>query len=359
MLFLPSLLLFYLYDHTALGRKETIGYLILLAHLLLLEKQDRRCPPTSDDALLKVYYTRFATIVVAVPLTMHIFIHEASFLLFVPAHALITWSTVSRYSSLSRSQKVAYVLGLYLPVVIAFLVVVVFGRPSFEAAHAICSKWEAMGAVRKGACDAGSRGEMWTLVGAFTALPWSLTQAASLTRSLGREAILAWLFIFSVLGFLTVRFCAVTSKSIISSIKRTTEKTSTDQAWIMGFKYFFVPVAFSIPVYILAWDFGRWFAVACINYAIICLSKEVNFIELSLANASRGRIIAVLEKVNRRSWALMESTWARGYMASLVVLLSVIFYLRLPTCCIRSAFLAEPIRSLVLKLLNNASLLGG
>jgi hypothetical protein len=125
---------------------------------------------------------------------------------------------------------------------------------------------------------------------------------------------------------------------------------------MMGLKYFFLPILFSSPLYILGWDFGRWFAVACINYSMISLSKEVNYMQLSLEKSCRTRTVTSVEKLLLRRSHSTKSLVHLAYIPSLIALLFVLFYIRLPACCIRLAFLAEPLRSFVRDILIAAGL---
>jgi hypothetical protein len=346
MLFLPSLLLFYIYDHGALGRKETIGYLILLLHLLLLEKHHRQYT-NKNEASLQSYYLRASAILTILLLPIHVFIHEASFLLFVPVHILITWSMLSLYSSRELRKKLTYAVLLYLPVIISFTLVCLFGRPSFEVAHGICEKWEVVHALPGGSCQVSSDNHMWTLAGALTALPWTLSQAHSLVQSLRVHEILAWVFVFSILGLLTLFFCGITAQIIIPVRTPDSDTGLKYHPSFMSLKYFFLPLFLSLPVYILAPDFGRWFAVSCVNYSMISLSKEINYMEYTLAKAYHGRTLTLVDKCKLWRIPCHKSRIRIGYIPGLLILLFVIFYIRLPHCCIRSAFLAEPLRSLV------------
>jgi hypothetical protein len=119
----------------------------------------------------------------------------------------------------------------------------------------------------------------------------------------------------------------------------------------MAVKYFFLPMLSSLPLYAMAGDSGRWFAVGCINYSMISLCKEINYVEFGIAKAYKSRLVTLIEKC--RSWnkPLANQYEAWGFVSALLILLFVMFYIRLPHCCIRSAFLAEPLRSLVRNIL--------
>jgi len=143
LLFLPSLLPFYLYDHGAFGRKETIGFLILFWHLYLLEAPGNREP---------IRYVRKIIPVSLIALPIHILIHEASFLLFVPVHLLISHAIIRRDRSVGPYGKILTLLLLYLPVCLSFLAILLFVRPSYEATLAICKNWELLGELGPGTC---------------------------------------------------------------------------------------------------------------------------------------------------------------------------------------------------------------
>jgi hypothetical protein len=41
------------------------------------------------------------------------------------------------------------------------------------------------------------------------------------------------------------------------------------------FKYFLIPFLLSLPVYFTAYDYGRWFTVACINFSMLAVSVNL------------------------------------------------------------------------------------
>lgn len=199
-LFLPSLLPFYLYDHEAFGRKEILGFLILLWHLRALElgKNARAIGLPSAS-----HYLRRILPVVFLLLPVHVLMHEAAFLLFVPFHVLITDSILRLDASIGRRRRVSYLVLLYVPVLSVFFALYFFGRTDMEAALTICTKWELLGALEPGACNLPGSDVMWDLPGSLTTLPWTILQAASLTLALPAGTVLAWIIVCAVLGFFT------------------------------------------------------------------------------------------------------------------------------------------------------------
>ena len=221
-----------------------------------------------------------------------------------------------------RKQKIFKLTLIYLPVIFAFSIVFIFGRPNSDVAYAIYKKWEfsnAFDGVRLGN----------SLPGALVGLPWSFLQAARLTFSLPVKDILNWLFIFILLGFSTVYFTNFSNTEFAKYRSK-----------IMTCKYFLIPLLISFPVYILGWDFGRWFAVSCINFIMIRLSKDINFIEAKINNKGKKEI------------CISKNTQNFEYV-KLFLLLSIIFFIKMPHCCInRSHIFAESIKILVMGVAN-------
>ncbi len=115
LLFLPSLFLFYLHDHDAIARKEILGYLTVLLHLLIVEKSF----PLGDGSSLPDgnmrRYVGWMMPVAVLLLPAIILVHEGNFLLFVPLHGLITL-TVLRMQAPRDWTRAAWGTGLlYLP----------------------------------------------------------------------------------------------------------------------------------------------------------------------------------------------------------------------------------------------------
>ncbi len=183
LLFLPSLFFFYLHDHDAIARKEILGYVTVLLHLLVVEKSF----PLGDGSALPVgnlrRYVGWLVPIAVILLPAIILVHEGNFLMFVPLHWMITL-TVLRMKARHDFTRAALWTGLlYLPAALAFGAVYLAGTPSYQTLLGICEKWAAAGALREGSCTlppdklSGS-----TLPGSFIPLQWSLARAAYITR---------------------------------------------------------------------------------------------------------------------------------------------------------------------------------
>lgn len=342
ILFLPCLLPFYLYDQGAFGRKETVGFLILLWHLYILESQVKysgKGPPTNN-------YIRKLLVITVILLPAYLFIHESAFFLFVPVHIIITYSILRLDPSLSFTKRIAYLIFIYSPILLAFSAVLFFGRPSLEVALGICKRWEFAKALEAGSCRIRGKDIMWALPSSFTALPWSFSQAASLVLSFSVKTTLAWITVLFILGFSTIKIGIMTGYAITSDFTGNLEATLARQHQnIMSYKYFLLPLLLSAPLYIIGWDIGRWFTVTCISYVMIMLSIEINYAEFKFGTGTAAKDkLPIQFHIGGEKVLLYYAKW--------VFLLSIVFFIRLPHCCIEYNVFSEPLQSLIKKIVS-------
>jgi len=147
-----------------------------------------------------------------------------------------------------------------------------------------------------------------------------------------------------IFGFYTLYLGSmVTDASWRGSATRSFDLTAlaTPFSRRLNLKYFFVPLSMSAPIYIVGLDFGRWFAITCINYMLIMLSREVVSTELEYSRFSRGN-------TEPRSGVVSSSVPTLGFYGNLVVLLSILLFLRLPHFCLWSCLVLEqPLATIV------------
>jgi len=285
LLFLPSLFIFYLHDHNTIARKEILGYVTVLLHLLVVEKS---FPLGDGSALAKGNlrrYVKWLSPIALILLPVTILVHEGNFLMFVPLHGMITL-TILRMESPSNLRRAALWTGsLYLPAALAFGAVFLTGTPSYQTLLGICEKWAAAGALREESCVlppdklSGS-----TLPGSFIPMEWSLGRAAYITRTIIFMNWGAWILILPTLGislWYTVR------QAVYASLRSRHPQSFSPQpaaryAGLFFRKYFLIPLLFSLPVYLTAYDYGRWFTVTCINFAMLAVSVNLPYREFAL-----------------------------------------------------------------------------
>lgn len=278
LLFLPSLFFFYLHDHNAIARKEILGYVTLLLHLFVIEKTfPLGSGSTADNGNLNRYLWWLTPIAVII-LPAITLIHEGNFLLFVPVHAMITL-TILRTKIQSSFKRAAIWTGLfYLPAALVFGAVYLSGTPGYPVLLGICQKWLAAGAIREGSCVlppdklSGS-----TLPGSFIPMQWPLLKAAGITLMIILTNLGAWLLILPILG---VSLWYTVWQAVYSILLYRFSKSFSPQSALRYTKEFFmrffvIPFAFSLPIYFTAYDYGRWFTVICVNFAMLAVSANL------------------------------------------------------------------------------------
>jgi hypothetical protein len=294
LLFLPSLFFFYIHDHDALARKEMLGYLTLLLHLLIIEKT---FPLGSGSTLAEGSLRRYLLWlmpVVVILLPAIILVHEGNFLLFVPLHAMITLAVLRMHSlsSLRNFLRAALWTGLlYLPAIIAFGAVYLTGTPGYDTLLGLCNKWLAAGALQDSSCVlppnqlSGS-----TLPGSFNPMGWSLAQAAHYTWEIVSMHWATWLLILPVLGICLWYLVRQALYSILRSRSPQSFSPHAARRYAGGFfgKYFLIPLLFSLPVYFTAYDYGRWFTLSCINFVMLAVSVNLPCLEFALWKPDAG-----------------------------------------------------------------------
>jgi len=285
LLFLPALFFFYIHDHDATARKEVLGYVTLLLHLLIIEKAfPLGGGSTSTDGSLRRYLMWLVPVTVIL-LPAIILVHEGNFLLFVPLHGMITL-TILRLKTQRNFWRAALWTGLlYLPAIIAFGAAYLSGTPSYNTLFSICNKWAAAGALKESTCVlppnqlSGS-----TLPGSFNPMQWTLAQATHYTQEIIFMHWSTWILILPVLGICVWYLVRQAVYSILRS--RSPQSFSPQPArrysGLFFRKYFLIPLLFSLPVYLTAYDYGRWLTVTCINFCMLAVSLNLPCLEFAL-----------------------------------------------------------------------------
>jgi hypothetical protein len=213
-----------------------------------------------------------------------ILIHEGNFLMFVPLHGMITL-TVLRMTAPRNFTPAAVRTGLlYLPAALAFGAVYLTGTPNHETLLGICQKWIAVGAIREGSCIlppnqlTGS-----TLPGAFIPMEWSLAIAADVTRMIISMNWAAWILLLPTLG---ISLWYLVRQAVYSILRSRSANFSPQSALrysgVFFCKYFLSPLLLSLPVYFTAYDYGRWFTVTGVNFALVAVSVNLPCREFAL-----------------------------------------------------------------------------
>jgi hypothetical protein len=285
LLFLPSLFVFYLHDHNAIARKEILGYVTVLLHLIIIEKSF----PLGDGSALPEgnlrRYVQWLIPVAVILLPAIILIHEGNFLMFVPLYGMITLTVLQMKSPRDFTRAALWTGLLYLPAAIAVGAVYLAGTPSHQRLLGICQKWIAVGAIREGSCIlTPERLSGSTLPGSFIPMEWSLAIAADITRIIISMNWRAWILILPMLG---VSLWYLVRQAVYSILRSRSPQPFSPQSarrylGVFFCKYFLIPFLFSLPVYFTAYDYGRWFTVTCINFSILAVSVNLPCWEFAL-----------------------------------------------------------------------------
>jgi hypothetical protein len=291
LLFLPSLFFFYLHDHDAIARKEILGYVSVLLHLLIVARSfphgDGSARP---EGSLRRYVGGLLPLALVL-LPVIILVHEGNFLLFVPLHGLITLTLLQKQARAGFWRAALWTALLYLPAALTLGAVYLSGTPSYQVLLGICEKWAAAGAIREGTCIlppnklSGS-----TLPGAFIPMEWSLGKAAYITRMIISMNWAAWLLVLPVLG---ASAWYLGRQAVYASLRSHSPQTFSPEAarkstGLFFRKYFLLPLLFSLPVYLSAYDYGRWFTVACTNFILLAVSVHLPGFEFAARKDSAG-----------------------------------------------------------------------
>jgi len=289
LLFLPSLFIFYIHDHNAIARKEILGYVTVLLHLLVVEKSF----PLGDDSTLPDgnlrRYVQWLMPVAVILLPAIILVHEGNFLMFVPLHGMITLTILRMKIPRDFTRATLWTGLLYLPAALTFGAVYLTGTPSYETLLGICKKWLAAGALREGSCIlppdklSGS-----TLPGSFIPMQWALARAAYITRVVISMNWEAWILILPTLGISLWYLVRQAMYSILRSRSRQffSPQSALRYSGFFFCEYFLIPLLLSLPVYFTAYDYGRWFTVTCINFSLLAVSVNLPCREFALRKKS-------------------------------------------------------------------------
>ncbi len=285
LLFLPSLFFFYLHDHNAIARKEILGYGTVLLHLLVVEKA---FPLPGGGALVGGNLRRYMGWLIPIAVILLpaiILVHEGNFLLFVPLHAMITLTILRMRSPRGLIRSALWAGLMYLPAALAFGAVYLSGTPEHTTLLGVCEKWAAAGALRESSCVLPpERLSGSTLPGSFIPMEWPLARAVEITRMVIGMNWSAWLLILPTLGISIWYLVRQAVYAILrsGSPRSFYRRTGRIYAGVFFRKFFLIPLLFSLPVYFTAYDYGRWFTVACINFAMLAVSLNLPLREFAM-----------------------------------------------------------------------------
>lgn len=288
-LFLPSLLLFSIYNPTVIGRKEFLFFLLLIFHLDWLEKKflkpyreesiksGERASHTNNQVWLDNYQkTLFIWFnLLAIPCALS---HEAILFLSLPINLIITFIAIR--SVVPTKRAISRTLFIYSPTIFLTLLGY-FWKGNESTAREICRAWETFQVL-------DCHGQ---LPGALEYLSWPLSLGLKasweiLTRNYSLVA-LQWIGLCG-LHFLLI----LDASSTILERERVNSRgldtlenlSSLDLLTSFSFRYAFLPLLFSLPLYAITLDWGRWFFCVMIGYVFCSLNSHLVWFEVVTIN---------------------------------------------------------------------------
>ena len=222
---------------------------------------------------------------------------------------------------------------IYVPAFLAFGVVFLLGRPTYNVVKEICQNWETVGGIESNLCLSGKN-----LPGAFGTLHWNVYHAVSFTWAHFGDSAATLFLVLLILGLLTFYYLSKITQSRLKIFMNNNNCAVMvgDFLWYpmqIGAKFYLLPALVALPLYGMGIDYGRWFAVTSINYAIIVLFRGLSFLEFENSEnhhnplryyLANSRVIKHMDsKPGSKLWLFTE--W--------LLLFFVIISVRLPHCC--------------------------
>ncbi len=267
ILFLPSLILFPLYDISALFRREIVFPFFLLLHAGLLEEAAGPRPAVLQDQ--RKGYVKRGFLLFGVLGTFLVLYHEASLFTVFPVNIVISILYLRRVSS-SRYDVLRFLPVIYAAPLLAAAAVILF-HGTQEAALLICRSWEPyfLGQFPDYPCG--------NLPGAFSGLSLSL-RATFFKHTLPllktAKTMLLWACVMGPLFLINL--------GIVSGILRSFVRKTYGPVRLLAGAFFrplafyvLMPYAFSLPLYLAGFDWGRWFFVTSLLSTICFLSPAL------------------------------------------------------------------------------------
>lgn len=342
LLFLPSLILFPLND---LGRKEVLFIIPLIMNISFLSRELKRLrnneliePSLKNNKNLNSSIKRYRQNILiwfnllAVPIALS---HESIIFLSLPINLAITINFISLETSRKRILLDSFII--YIPTIVSALAGFIW-KGDASVALGICESWQNLGILDY------TNGPL----AALQAIGWSLKQGLSLSWGVIKAdrglIFLQWLIILA-LNLIFLIFSS--SKLVLNLLENFNSNWDDKNNFInsrkiyssFSFKYAAIPIICSIPLYILGYDWGRWFFLTAISYSFCSLSPSLIYLEIVNQNQSRRfnllnwvfhRLYFVYSKFLTNLLSLLEK-YSLAYKISLTY---VILFVTLPVCCL-------------------------
>ncbi|MBR8832076.1 MAG: hypothetical protein Cpurp_12820 [Chlorogloea purpurea SAG 13.99] len=297
-LFLPCLIVFPIRDLNIIGRKDFFFLFGLAVNLFFVTRyvmtlkasseiiSSQEDSPISNKEINKYCYSLFIWFnLLSIPTAL---IHEAIIFLGIPLNMMITGSLVS--SKLTKRKSINLTLAIYLPTILV-AVLCMLARGNEEIAVGICNSWHKYSTIAtKFSSDCIT--ELPNTLKFFNISNTSVIKMVIKNNIRGNNGLvfLSWLLVFSLNVVILIRASYTLIKN---SVEKFNQKLSREESpiyeypvnfndvfTIFSFKYLFIPFIFSLILYVSALDWGRWFFIISVSYALCVLSPSLLELEI-------------------------------------------------------------------------------
>jgi len=339
-LFLPCLILFPINSLGGLGRKEYLFFFGLLINLWLvsqsvnslylsdINKAKQELNRKTIDKYcyqLFIFYNLFS-----IPTALS---HEAILFLVLPLNILITF-TLLRLNN-SSIQVVKNTLLIYSPTILVCLISMIF-KGNEEIAMSICQSWQKSNLFLD--CQ-----ELPEVLSYYTYSTFEAIKATFKLNILHDNGLrfLSWITAFFLSTIILMRASEITISKTVEEenrrlyIKNESLSFSPQEVSInFSFKYFFLPFLASFILYIIAFDWGRWFMIISITYAICLLTPILIKLEIYSyqKNQDLFKIIAPIYHIYSKIISYFQNNFniKRYYLIYFILLIYTLFFIRIP-----------------------------
>ncbi len=338
-LFLPCLILFPINDIGGLGRKEYLFFLGLLINLWLVSQTvnslyllgiNQAKQELNQKSLDKYGYQLFIFYnLFSIPTALS---HEALLFLVLPLNILITL-TILRLNNLPK-RAITKTLIIYSPTLLICLISVIF-KGNEEVAITICQSWQKYNLVPD--CQ-----ELPEVLSYYTYSTFKAVRATFNKNILHDNGLrlFSWIVAFLLSLILLMRASETTiSKTVEEENKRLYIKNENlsfshqEVSTNFSFKYLFLPFLASFILYIIAFDWGRWFMIISITYAVCLLTPSLIKLEMYSYRKNQDllKIIEPIYHIYSKVISYFQNNFniKRYYLIYFILLIYTLFFVRI------------------------------
>lgn len=339
VLFLPSLLLFPLNDIGGLGRKEYLFFFGLLINLWLVsqtvnslylsdinqaKKELNRKTIDKYCYQLFIFYNLFS-----IPTALS---HEAILFLVLPLNILISLSILALNNLPIKTIKKTIII--YSPTIIVALISIIF-KGNEEVAMTICKSWQQYNLVPN--CQ-----ELPEVLSYYTYSTFEAIQETFKTNILYDNGLrfVSWITAFFLSTIILMRASEITISKTVEEenrrlyIKNESLSFSPQEVSInFSFKYFFIPFLSSLILYIIAFDWGRWFMIISITYTFCLLTPSLIKLEIYSYQKNQDllKIIKPIYNLYSQIFSFFQNKFyiKKYYLIYFILLIYTLFFIRI------------------------------